>query len=77
MELTLSNRKSEVNLQAPPVRHAVWALCALLLISFALTDAAVVGWCADLISMPEIFAAGLAFAMVSFGMIVTFWRLAR
>jgi hypothetical protein len=75
MELSLSNRKSDARLQASPARQAVWALCALLLISFGLTDAAVVGWCADVISVPEIFAAGLAFTMVSLGLIVTFWRL--
>ena len=77
MELTLSNRKSDARLHASPARLAVWALWALLLISFSLTDAAIVGWCADVISLPEIFAAGLAFTMVSVGMIVTFWRLAR
>jgi len=77
MEPMLSNQKSGAGRQAPPPRRAVWAFCVLLLMSFGLTDAAVVGWCADLISVPEILAAGLAFTMVSFGMIVTFWRLAR
>lgn len=77
MELTLNNRKSDARLQAPPARRAVWAFCALLLISLGLTDAAIVGWCADVISVPQIFAAGLAFMMVSFGMIVTFWQLSR
>jgi hypothetical protein len=77
MELTLSNRESDARRQAPPARRAVWAFCALILISFALTDAAIVGWCADVISVPEIFAAGIAFMMVSLGMIVTFWNLSR
>ena len=77
MELTLSNRKSDAALQAPPVRHVAWALCAFVLISSGLTDAAIVGWCADVISVPEIFAAAFAFTMVSAGMIVTYWKLAR
>jgi hypothetical protein len=77
MELMLSNRESDARLQAPPARRVVWAFCALLLISFGLTDAAIVGWCADVISVPEIFAAGLAFMIVSFGLIVTFWNLSR
>ena len=77
MELTLSNRKSDARPQASPVRHAVWAFGVLLLMSFGLTDAAIVGWCAGVISVPEIFAAGLAFTMVSAGMIVTWLTLAR
>jgi hypothetical protein len=77
MELALSNRKSDAGLQASSARRAVWALCVLLLMSFGLSDAAIVGWCAGVISVHEIYAAGLAFTMVSFGMIVTLWRLAR
>jgi hypothetical protein len=47
----------------------------LLLASFALTDAAVVAWCAQVASAVEISAYGLAFALVSWGAIVTVWTL--
>jgi len=77
MELTLRNRKSDARLQTPPVRYAVLALCALLLISFGLTDAAIVGLCAEVVSAAEILAAGLAFTMVSAGIIVTYLTLTR
>ena len=76
MELKLRNRNSE-RLHAPTARCAVWAFFTLLLMAFGLTDAAIVGWCADVISLPEIFAVGLAFTMVSFGIILTLWSLAR
>jgi hypothetical protein len=77
MQLALNRQTALVSRSVRSVRHLAWLLSLLLLISFALTDAAVVALCAGLATGSEMAAGAMTFGLVSLGLIVTMWELDR
>jgi hypothetical protein len=58
-------------------RHLSWLISLLLLISFAMTDAAIVTWSAGLVSTGEVVASAFTFALISLGLLITVWEMDR
>ena len=57
--------------------HLVWLIGLLFVAFFVLADAGIVMWCARLASTSEILAYAIAFALLSFGALVTLWQVER
>jgi hypothetical protein len=77
MELSLRRQNVDSRIQARSSRHLAWLISFLLVLSFALTDAAVVAWLARVVNAAEILAGGFAFALVSWGAVMTVRQLDR
>jgi hypothetical protein len=72
-------RSSEFSTETTPhgQRHLSLLLTFLALAGFALADAGVVAYWAKVMNAGEIFAAGVTFALVSLGAIMTVRKLDR
>jgi hypothetical protein len=77
MELSLIATKSDTQMRERSGHYLAWLMAFLLLFSFALADAAVVAWMAQVVTAAEIVAGGFAFVLVSWGAIVTVWKFDR
>jgi hypothetical protein len=75
MQACLNRQIPAPKLSSRSGRHLVWLISVLVLVSFVLTDAAVVAWCAKVITTGEILACVLSFGLISFGLIVTVWKI--
>ena len=49
----------------------------MLLAAFGLSDAAVVGWAAGVVSGAEVFVGAFSFALIAFGVIFTAYEMAH
>jgi hypothetical protein len=54
-----------------------WIAIALLVISFTLGDAAIIAACASLITIGQLVACAVLFALVSSGLLFTVWQMRR
>jgi hypothetical protein len=52
------------------------AALVMLLAAFGLSDAAVVGWSAGVVSGAEVFVGAFSFALIAFGVIFTAYEMA-
>jgi hypothetical protein len=77
MELSLKRQSVDSRIQARSGRHLAWLISFLLVLSLALTDAAVVAWLARVVNAAEILAGGFTFVVVSWGALVTIWQFGR
>jgi hypothetical protein len=77
MQPSWNARLTATGLLAQGGRRVRWLIGLLLVISFVLTDAAVVAWYASILSLGEILAFGLSLGLISAGLIVTVWRFNR
>jgi hypothetical protein len=54
-----------------------WIAVALLLTSFSLGDAAIIAACASLVTIGQLVACAVSFALVGSGLLFTVWQMRR
>ena len=58
--------------------HLLWWIAAALLVSgISLWDMAIVAWCASLVTLNQVIACVLSFALIGSGLLLTVWQMRR
>jgi hypothetical protein len=65
-----------MNSSSKPAHHLIyWLLGALIVLAFGLIDAVAVALPAMALSVSQLFAGAMAFALIAGGLLYTVWRL--